>query len=516
MKLLNYKEYLNYKKSLNESFFDKDIPQVTNTVKNYLKRKTTGFVYSVQHKENFKQTYKGQEHTLYGIRFSTKTVILRLNWKSKNTETSNIASVDFWEGEDIQRNPTFKINTEGLNINQILTILVEFVEHGRVQPLELAISLSKSNKAINESEEEPEQPEKTKEEEIEETLEKYRGIISEDDLFALEIKLRSDNFVNMEEISDDDKKQFINSVLSKYNLLEYYLDYNKKLPIEDEPLVEDDGIQKIQKEMKERIEKQKGLTVSQKFTDYEFFIENLLRNYFQSIIVTGSPGVGKSQKIEEIFKKFNLEPEYDYVVKKGTVTPLGLYRLFYEFKDDMVIVFDDADTVFKKEESLNILKGCLDSKDVREISWVSPNTFNPVGKTEEQIQELVKKGKYPSKFEFTSRVIFVTNIDIEKFMSNEHLLAVLSRSYVIDITLSPEENIEKIEANLETWVTDLTIQERKLILNFFKEKVKDENFKDKITSRGFTNACKIYESFKSKDDVTVPKDDWKRLILSYL
>ncbi len=93
----------------------------------------------------------------------------------------------------------------------------------------------------------------------------------------------------------------------------------------------------------------------------------------RAMIVSGPPGVGKSYGVETQMQKASLFDNIvgnriRYEVVKGAMTALGLYSQLYKFSDcKNVLVFDDCDSVFSDELSLNILKAALDSGKRRKI-----------------------------------------------------------------------------------------------------------------------------------------------------
>ena len=95
----------------------------------------------------------------------------------------------------------------------------------------------------------------------------------------------------------------------------------------------------------------------------------------RAMIVSGPPGVGKSHGVEKVLGKHDLiatlgEKPPKYEVVKGAMSAIGLYCKLYKMADkDNVIVFDDCDSIFSDELSLNILKAALDSKKTRRIHW---------------------------------------------------------------------------------------------------------------------------------------------------
>jgi predicted AAA+ superfamily ATPase len=153
----------------------------------------------------------------------------------------------------------------------------------------------------------------------------------------------------------------------------------------------------------------------------------------RAMIVSGPPGVGKSHGVEKVLAKHdvlstlaNTAPKY--VVVKGAMSPLGLYMKLYNYSaKDNVVVFDDCDSIFQDELSLNILKAALDSKKTRKIFW---NTDSRALRSE----------GIPDQFEFKGSAVFITNLKFEKVKGKlrEHLEALESRCHYIDLTIDTD------------------------------------------------------------------------------
>ena len=153
----------------------------------------------------------------------------------------------------------------------------------------------------------------------------------------------------------------------------------------------------------------------------------------RAMIVSGPPGVGKSHGVEKVLAKHdmittlaNTQPKY--VIVKGAMSPLGLYMKLYNYSaKDNVVVFDDCDSIFQDELSLNILKAALDSKKTRKIFW---NTDSRALRSE----------GIPDQFEFKGSAVFITNLKFEKVKGKlrEHLEALESRCHYIDLTIDTD------------------------------------------------------------------------------
>ena len=154
----------------------------------------------------------------------------------------------------------------------------------------------------------------------------------------------------------------------------------------------------------------------------------------RAMIVSGPPGVGKSHGIEEVLDRYKtleaLGGSRKYQVIKGAMSPIGLYCKLYAMADaGNVVVFDDCDSIFNDELSLNILKAALDSKSKRMIHW---NTDSFKWRNE----------GVPDSFEFKASAIFVTNLKFDKVKGKlrEHLAALESRCHYMDLTIDTDRD----------------------------------------------------------------------------
>ena len=154
----------------------------------------------------------------------------------------------------------------------------------------------------------------------------------------------------------------------------------------------------------------------------------------RAMIVSGPPGVGKSHGVEKVLGKHDLiatlgERAPKYEVVKGAMSAIGLYCKLYKMADkDNVIVFDDCDSIFSDELSLNILKAALDSKKNRRIHW-NTDSFK------------LRTAGVPDSFEFKGSAIFITNIKFDNVKSKkmrDHLEALESRCHYIDLAIDTD------------------------------------------------------------------------------
>lgn len=156
----------------------------------------------------------------------------------------------------------------------------------------------------------------------------------------------------------------------------------------------------------------------------------------RAMIVAGPPGVGKSFGVEQQLEKASMfdklaNRRIRYEIVKGAMTALGLYAQLYKFSDSKnVLVFDDCDSVFADDLSLNILKAALDSGKRRRICWNSDS-------------RVLRQEDIPNSFDFKGSAIFITNLKFENVKSKklqDHLEALSSRCHFLDLTIDTERD----------------------------------------------------------------------------
>jgi hypothetical protein len=173
----------------------------------------------------------------------------------------------------------------------------------------------------------------------------------------------------------------------------------------------------------------------------------------RAMIVSGPPGVGKSHGVEEVLDRYatmeTLGAGKTHEVIKGAMSPIGLYcKLFNMADKGKVVVFDDCDSIFQDDLSLNILKAALDSKKNRWIHW-NTDSFK------------LRNEGVPDKFKFEASAIFITNLKFDKVKGKlrEHLSALESRCHYMDLTIDTDK--DKV-LRIKQVVSDGMLDDRKL------------------------------------------------------
>ena len=192
-----------------------------------------------------------------------------------------------------------------------------------------------------------------------------------------------------------------------------------------------------------------------------------------SLVITGMAGTGKTHLVKETLKSMGLRESYEFVHFKGRATAAGLFITLYQ-NSDKVVVLDDCDSVFKDDDAVNILKAALDSYDTRKISYISSRPLK-----DEYGEPL------PAHFEFTGRIIFISNIEQSKLDA-----AIRSRSFVSDISMNTTQMFKRMEQLMPTMEKTIPLAAKQQALDIMKRL--DEKFAGiDINLRSFIKAARI-------------------------
>lgn len=226
------------------------------------------------------------------------------------------------------------------------------------------------------------------------------------------------------------------------------------------------------------IELPSQFSINKRFLFLSQLVSMVLTDVSPSLLISGEGGLGKSYSVMQMLE--DMEDGEDYIVIKGYSTARGLYNTLYD-NQDKLIIFDDCDSVLKDATSLNILKGALDSYDKRVITWNAMMSQND---------------EYPSSFEFTGKVIFISNLAQENINQ-----AIKSRSLIIDLHMTTADKIERMETILPNVLPESDMEVKEDAFAFLKEH--SHVCKD-LNMRTLIKVCKVRNSFP---------DNWSELAL---
>ena len=186
------------------------------------------------------------------------------------------------------------------------------------------------------------------------------------------------------------------------------------------------------------VEKSNRYDINTRFGFVEKLVNMVATGVQPSAVITGSGGLGKTYTVTKTLEANGYKDISDladfqvgsvintrkcFTMIKGFSTAKGLYRTLFE-NNKSIVVFDDCDAVLKDPVALNLLKGALDSYGKRIISWNAD----------------MKDDDLPRSFEFTGRVIFISNMDQDRIDQ-----AIRSRSMMIDLSMTLDQKIDRME-----------------------------------------------------------------------
>lgn len=178
--------------------------------------------------------------------------------------------------------------------------------------------------------------------------------------------------------------------------------------------------------------------INERFGFVEKLVNMVASGVQPSAVITGEGGLGKTYTVTKTLEAAGYQDISDlasfqigaalnmrrcFTTVKGYSTPKGLYRTLFE-NNKSIVVFDDCDSILKDPVALNLLKSALDSYGKRIISWNAD----------------MRDEDLPRSFEFTGRVIFISNMTQEGIDQ-----AIRSRSMMIDLSMTSDQKIQRME-----------------------------------------------------------------------
>lgn len=190
-----------------------------------------------------------------------------------------------------------------------------------------------------------------------------------------------------------------------------------------------------------------SLPVVERFSYVSGVVDMVIGGVAPSALVTGVAGIGKTYLVKQRLEEAGLKNNIDYWFINGYSTPMGLYRFLFEHRDG-IIIFDDCDSVFDTESSINILKSSLDSYAIRRVNWQS-----------ERLPEDLE-----SSFDFEGQIIFISNRDPDRIDA-----AIKSRTMLIDLQMSRKEIVEYIRSIYRSILPEISNEHKLEVVDYLEE-----------------------------------------------
>lgn len=241
------------------------------------------------------------------------------------------------------------------------------------------------------------------------------------------------------------------------------------------------------------VEKSNRFDINTRFGFVEKLVNMVASGVQPSAVITGEGGLGKTFTVTATLEAAGYKDISDlaefqvgsvintrrcFTMVKGYSTAKGLYRTLFE-NNNSIVVFDDCDAVLKDPVALNLLKGALDSYGKRIISWNAD----------------MRDDDLPRSFEFTGRVIFISNMDQDRIDQ-----AIRSRSMMIDLSMTLDQKLERMQhiAASESFLPEYDLEIKADALALIEE-IKDQC--KEISLRTLIAVCKVRASNKDYKDL---------------
>ncbi len=249
-------------------------------------------------------------------------------------------------------------------------------------------------------------------------------------------------------------------------------------------------------------------TYEQKLADLEEILVGVIKkNLSNGVFIGGRGGTGKTYTVEKVLEKLGLQDGKDYFKTTTTASPSAMYQTLFDHRDG-VIVFDDADNALDDDEGRNLIKAATDTKKTRKLSWTKQSnwTYDPlkppanIPSRAMWLANMTEKGMFPRSYEFTGKIIFISNKTLDKLDPDG---ALRTRAFVISLDPSNDEIISymrKLAPKIKIDGGQLSDVERQEVVD---EIAKDE---DDISIRKLVRGLNIRAAGMS---------NWKVLIQHY-
>jgi hypothetical protein len=236
--------------------------------------------------------------------------------------------------------------------------------------------------------------------------------------------------------------------------------------------------------------------LKEKFFILDLISQGVASNQIRSLVVTGSPGTGKSFGIEKVMRDKEKEnASFFFTTLKGTVSAIKLYSQLWECREkNCVLIIDDCD--IDDVECFNMLKAATDSSRKRVISYNKLATF-------------LSENDIPHSFVFEGGLIYLSNINLAEELSRKskispHVAAFVSRAHYIDVTLKTKrEQIIRVMmvAQSEGFAKEHNVTKKQIELVCQWVHENNDRVRE-ISIRLITKLCDLVKTFDN---------DWQRI-----
>ena len=477
---------------LHEAVSKVNVDSAMKKIISYIEKSLNVELYRIIGLEHFRNS----KHNGYGTRYVINGTMrcIRFNWETKGAtgNAAEIESIDVWNGKS--PDPSFNLKTNGVSLVKVLPSLVKHLQDPRFGEYKVFAS----SLAVNESLTEARRGDFSTETAIKDFLKRMaRGDSFTRSEFIGNYHISNAGIFDtvMRELSDsfnvDNKKR-----ISMSPDVDPFTLYDEILGLSDGDIeVSPGGSGETYEPTKaeEDIEEGEHVSFSESIEHLESLVTGLVRGSFNALLICGKGGTGKTQTVEETFEGLGLNDGNGYFKNTGTASPFGIYELLYKNRNN-IILFDDSDGALADQDGRNLLKAATDTKKKRKIAWSKKNAklYDPVqgvpqkkrsekasnaNDSDEEFGDLDiddemedKKDMIPSYFDFEGRIIFISNLSLNKLDPDG---ALRTRAFVIAINPTDAEMLERMEAIMDSVKLEaghLSHDQRREVLDVIKNR----------------------------------------------
>jgi hypothetical protein len=490
---------LSFKQWINESFSTVGADRVHNLIRSYLERKLGSKVVKMPGVEEFSNSIESG----FGIRYfydGTKSV--RFNWSSPAIGGMNLHSVDVWDGTG--RDPKYHIKFDkDVSIVKVLPSVVDVLLDPSMGTFEI-IPVDNLNEDLRMTL----VAESTIHDIWDEVL-KYIKVGQPVRVSAIESTLGSRGYKVINAI----RAEFADSFEQQGRNIVFKGDLHAIATAKDKILTKIGGTKMqvtrggtgdtVKIDPKLQAIEDAGISkvaYEDQLKDLSGLIKLVVRGASNALFIAGRGSVGKTHTVESELAALGLRDGDGYFKNTGSASAIGIYKLLYKHRNE-IILFDDSDGALADQDSRNIFKAATDTKKVRKLVWNkdSKNLVDPEYMDEDDETQI------PKYFEFTGRIIFISNLSIDKLDPDG---ALRTRALMISIDPSDEEVINFMEK-----IVDSIPLEDGLELDSAARKEVVEQMR-KSTRKGDVSIRKLVRGLNMRAALG-PGDDWVRLVNLY-
>ena len=514
--MLEFKEYIT------EELSTGSLEKASIIMLKYL-RKATGNskIFVTQGLEKFKNSNGAG----YGVRFyapGKKIESWRFNWKSVGSaNTNNLSSIDLWNGSSAGPNHHISFETD-VSLVQILPQLADMIKAGKVKSGKFVTY--PMGAPLNESLEDGEECEELNEAvNPEDAYDNVVSLISSPGFTKHKVykvwKYLGTKIFNELEARNP---AIITKDGRKYNWSGSDADVKKLLSQKSEILAAigttrgtvRSGTSKetysYSSQLDELEASRERLDYEKQLADLENLIKMTISGAANALFIAGRGGIGKTFTVEKVLKDAGLSDGNGYFKNTGTASAAGIYSLLFKNQDG-IILFDDSDDALKDQEARNIFKAATDTKKIRKLVWnkMGKNVVEP--DEYEDPQELIDANLIPRYFNFTGKVIFISNLKMDKLDPDG---ALRTRAFMIEIDPTETEIYDFME-NIVGKIKldgsfDLDLKTRKSVVDMLRKGKSKQSANLRKLSRALNMMAGTIKS-----GVSVSESELTRMIETY-